>query len=319
MNKHKFPYNWKLSDKYPSSDIYPHDETVFGTFICGGGSTMGYKLAGYKHLGGVEIDPKIATVYKTNHSPQYLFVEDIRAFNKRKDLPGELYNLSILDGSPPCSSFSIAGNGDKDWGKEKRFAEGQELQRLDDLVFEYIETISMLKPRVAVLENVKGLIQGNAKAYAKEIKLRFEKAGYRVQLFLLNAASMGVPQRRERLFFIGLRNDFSLPPLKLNFAERGITVGEFAVKVPHTRTKSEKRFGDKVLNKNEVCPTLTTKIDLFYDKQSIDLASYCKIGSYPTDYNFGNVRPISLIGMSVPPVVAAQISHQIYLQWLSKI
>lgn len=319
MSRHKFPYSWKISDGYPAKGIESHGETVFGTFICGGGSSMGYKLAGFKHLGGVEIDPKIAKCYQLNHRPQHLFVEDIRAFNKRKDLPKDLYNLSILDGSPPCSSFSMAGNREKDWGKEKQFAEGQELQRLDDLVFEYIETISMLKPKVAILENVKGLIQGNAKAYAKEIKIRFEKAGYRVQLFILNAASMGVPQRRERVFFIGLRNDIKLTLLKLNFNEKAVTVGEFAVKIPHTRTKSEKRFGDVVLKANSVCPTLTTGIDLFYDKQAIDLSSYCKIGSYPTDYNFGDVRPIFLIGMSVPPVVTAQISHQIYLQWLSKI
>ena len=70
---------------------------------------MGYKLAGYEHLGGVEIDPKVAAIYKANHNPKHLFIEDIRAFNKRNDLPEELYNLDLLDGSPPCSSFSMAG------------------------------------------------------------------------------------------------------------------------------------------------------------------------------------------------------------------
>ena len=63
MSKHLFPYRWKLSDGYPAGGIAYHGRKVFGTFICGGGSTMGYKLAGYDHLGGVEIDPKVAAVY----------------------------------------------------------------------------------------------------------------------------------------------------------------------------------------------------------------------------------------------------------------
>jgi hypothetical protein len=92
-NKHKFPYKWNLADGYPAKGIAKNECNVFGTFICGGGSTMGYKLAGFNHLGGVEIDVKVADVYKENHKPKYLFVEDIRAFNKRTDLPTELYNL----------------------------------------------------------------------------------------------------------------------------------------------------------------------------------------------------------------------------------
>ena len=56
MSKHKFPYKWYLKDGYPAKDIEPNNLNVFGTFICGGGSSMGYKLAGFEHLGGVEID-----------------------------------------------------------------------------------------------------------------------------------------------------------------------------------------------------------------------------------------------------------------------
>ena len=170
---YKFPYNWNLKSGYPSKNISYHGAKVFGTFVCGGGSSMGYKLAGFEHLGGVEIDPKVGAVYQENHKPKHFYLEDIRLFNKRNNLPKELYDLDLLDGSPPCSSFSMAGNRDKDWGKEKVFREGQELQRLDDLVFEYIKTIDKLKPKVAILENVKGLIQGNAKAYTKKIFKEF--------------------------------------------------------------------------------------------------------------------------------------------------
>ena len=95
---------------------------------------MGYKLAGFEHLGGVEIDPPIADVYRTNHKPLHLYNEDIRVFNSRENLPSELYGLDILDGSPPCSSFSMAGSREKAWGKEKQFREGQAMQTLDDLL-----------------------------------------------------------------------------------------------------------------------------------------------------------------------------------------
>ena len=225
--KYKFPYCWNLSDGYPAKGIENHKLKVFGTFICGGGSTMGYKLAGFNHLGGVEIDPPIADVYKANHNPKYLFIEDIREFAKRKDFPDDLYDLDILDGSPPCSSFSMAGNREKDWGKTKTFREGQAEQRLDDLFFDYIKLTKKLQPKVVIAENVKGLIQGNAKAYVHRIKKEFEEAGYSVQLFLLNAASMGVPQKRERVFFICQRNDLKLPKLKLQFNEEAIKLGKF--------------------------------------------------------------------------------------------
>lgn len=330
---HKFPYEWNLSDGYPAKGIESNGLNDFGTFICGGGSTMGYKLAGFNHLGGVEIDPKVADVYKANHHPKYLFVEDIRAFNKRTDLPAELFNLDILDGSPPCSSFSMAGNREKDWGKEKVFREGQALQTLDDLFFDFIALAKRLQPKVVIAENVKGLIQGNAKSYVRKIKTAFEDAGYTVQLFLLNAASMGVPQRRERVFFICRRNDLKLPELKLAFNEPPI----FAIKLS---AKLNKKF--LITSSNErhalngrtpihstsktTAFTLTAtgnQIDYvdgienkkFINPSKFDNATLLKIGSYPQDYNFKTIKPIYIIGMSVPTVMTAQIAHQIYLQW----
>lgn len=342
MNKHKFPYRWYLKNGYPAEGIEKHNKNVFGTFICGGGSTMGYKLAGYNHIGGVEIDPKVADIYKENHKPKNLYIEDLREFNKRKNLPDELYNLDLLDGSPPCSSFSMAGSREKAWGKKKKFREGQTKQVLDDLVYVYIETIEKLKPKVAILENVKGLIQGNAKSYAKKIKSKFEKSGYRVQVFLLNAASMGVPQKRERVFFIGLRNDFKLPLLKLNFNEKAIIYSKiedncYENKIAKCDLKYFKickegksiasvhpkgnRFNSIKLSKNNVINTIASGSELYhYEKAKALSNTELKLaGTYPIDYNFKNIVPKYLIGMSVPPVMTAQISHQIYLQWLSKI
>jgi DNA (cytosine-5)-methyltransferase 1 len=346
--KYKFPYRWNLSDGYPAKGIEYHGKRVLGTFVCGGGSTMGYKLAGFDHLGGVEIDPKIAAVYKANHSPKYLFTEDIRAFNQRNDLPAELYDLDLLDGSPPCSSFSMAGNRERDWGKQKQFAEGQAFQRLDDLVFEYVETIKKLQPKVALLENVKGLITGNAKAYAKNLKTAFEMAGYRVQVFLLNAASMGVPQKRERVFFIGQRKDLGLPLLKMEFNEKPILFGiatnglipngnnewikltEFQKSIWHKAKQGESfarynngnGFNDFKADDSNVIGTISAQQHKYYhstEPRHFYKSEFCVVGSYPQDFNFLDQKYGYLIGMSVPPVMTAQIAHQIYLQWLSKI
>ena len=346
MSKHKFPYKWYLKDGYPANGIEPNGLNVFGTFICGGGYTMGYKLAGFNHLGGVEIDPKVAAVYKENYNPKHLYIEDIRQFVKRNDLPKELYNLDILDGSPPCSSFSMAGNREKDWGKEKVFREGQALQTLDDLFFDYIALAKKLQPKVAIAENVKGLIQGNAKSYVKKIKAGFEDAGYKVQLFLLNAASMGVPQKRERVFFICQRNDLCFKHLKLQFDESQINYSEYKSfgsdksftehdrKIWEKRIVGDRNYGQtlkrienresnwnsKYIYDNEVCQTITStsgsKLISFSEPKHLSTSEIKLAGSYPVDYVFNNMDKKYLIGMSVPPVMTAQIAHQIYLQWL---
>ena len=210
MEERTFDYKWKLSETNFTKD----KGKVFSCFACGGGSTMGYKLAGFDVLGCNEIDPKMMEAYTTNHKPKYSFLEPIQTFKDRNDLPQELYNLDILDGSPPCSSFSISGNREKDWGKEKKFKEGQAKQVLDTLFFDFIDLAKKLQPKVVIAENVKGLLLGSAKSYVREIYREFDKAGYIVQHWLLNASRMGVPQRRERVFFIALRKDLAAPFLQ---------------------------------------------------------------------------------------------------------
>ena len=114
--KHKFAYKWTLKDANFTKD----KGKVFSCFACGGGSTMGYKLAGFDVVGCNEIDPRMNSIYVNNHHPKHNYLCDIRELVKM-DLPEELYNLDILDGSPPCSSFSTAGSRADDWGKKKKF------------------------------------------------------------------------------------------------------------------------------------------------------------------------------------------------------
>jgi len=327
---HKFPYNWTLKDANFTKD----KGKVFSCFACGGGSTMGYKLAGFDVLGCNEIDPKMIEAYKANHNPKYAYLEPIQTFKLRTDLPDELYNLDILDGSPPCSSFSMAGNREKDWGKDKVFREGQAMQVLDTLFFDFIDLAKELQPKVVVAENVKGLLLGDAKQYVIQIYREFDKAGYYVQHWLLDASKMGVPQKRERVFFIAMRKDLAkpflhfadmfteVPKLELNFKEPKIPIKHFAkgVAKKETQNYSESRFGDVMLDLNKPSNTIATDINRYWldENTLIDKDTVSLIGSYPLDYNhldFNN--PQYLIGMSVPPVMTAQIANQIYKQWLS--
>lgn len=204
MIKPNFHYKWYLKDGYPQSlddSVQKNNYNVFGTFINAGGSTMGYKLAGFNHLGGVEIDTKTAQCYKINHNPKYLYIEDIRKFNEREDLPNELYDVDILDGSPPCTTFSINGLGVQSLGVKKTFNEGHVEQTLDDLVLHYANTINKLKPKVFLFENVSGILNKINAAYL-HLFLK-ELSNYNSQIFLLNSANMGLPQSRERCFIIG--------------------------------------------------------------------------------------------------------------------
>ena len=227
-------YNWTLKDA-----IFTKDKgKVFSCFACGGGSTMGYKLAGFDVIGCNKIDPKMIEIYIENHKPKYSFLESIETFKQRKDLPKELYQLDILDGSPPCSSFSMSGNRGDDWGKEKKFREGQAMQVLDTLFFDFIDLAKELQPKIVVAENVKGLLLGDARNYVRRILKEFDEAGYYVIYNLLDASKMGVPQRRERVFFTAIRKDigknflhqvdmFKIEPfLKLDFNENPIPFKE---------------------------------------------------------------------------------------------
>lgn len=190
-----YPWKWRLSDLPAPGEDAP---TVFSTFSCGGGSTMGYKRAGFRVLGNVEIDPRVEEVYIKNHHPLHTFCMDLREFNQR-EIPADLMELDVLDGSPPCSTFSTSGSREKAWGKKKRFREGQAEQTLDDLFMVFLDTVGKLRPKAVVAENVEGILRGNAKGYVSEILARFKSLGYEVQLFKLNARDFDVPQERESL------------------------------------------------------------------------------------------------------------------------
>lgn len=332
-------WKWSFSD-------YPEEKNglkVFSCFACGGGSTMGYKLAGCEVLGCVEIDPKMNEIYVKNHHPKYNFCMDIREFNAlpNDQIPEELFNLDILDGSPPCTTFSTAGLREETWGKQKKFREGQKEQTLDDLSFVFIETAKKLKPKVVIMENVEGLLLGEAWSYVQRIYSEFADAGYFVHHWLLKGEDMGIPQKRHRVFFVACRADLKIDPswLDMSFNYEPVTYGEIkagagpkiredskdyqmlALAEPGDRTigsiyerlkQKGNRFSAMICWDQKVLPTIVAKLQHYRPYEMINISSEDVIHAqtFPEDFDFvqnGYTNIAFVCGMSVPPVMMKRI------------
>ena len=335
--------DWKWSFK-----DYPKEKNglkVFSCFACGGGSTMGYKLAGCEVLGCVEIDPKMNEIYVKNHHPKYNYCMDIRDFNNLPDesLPEELFNLDILDGSPPCTTFSMAGDREDSWGKKKKFREGQKEQTLDDLSFVFIDTVRKLKPKVVIMENVEGLLLGEAFTYVQRIYKELKQAGYLVHHWLLKGEQMGVPQKRHRTLFVATRKDIMIDPFHLNmsFNYKLITFkeihdgkederqgrmhdiaaksidGERSLADVLLRTEGKySMFGHRIVDANDVVPTiLSGHRDLWLRSgNGISKGDLISAQTFPQDYDFINNSYSNIeyiCGMSVPPVMIKRIVNKL--------
>ena len=338
-----FDWKWNLTDLKNDKPV-----TVFSCFSCGGGSTMGYKKAGFKVLGNVEIDPRMNRMYVKNHHPLYSFNMDLREFNKKPDseLPPELFDLDILDGSPPCTTFSMVGLREAVWGRPKKFAEGQKVQVLDDLFFTFLETVAKLSPRVVVAENVVGIVRGRAKGYCNQIIKTFRSLGYDVQMFRLNGAYMDVPQTRERIFFIANREHF--PKLRLEFhnqvipfgavrSEKGVEwakgEGMMVKKLKYLKPGDtdmgsinirlvghDTGFANNIIWDDRVAPTQTasgTHIRAC-DKLLLSPVDNRNMATFPQDYDFCGNDVHYVCGMSVPPNMMAHVASEIWRQWLSR-
>lgn len=323
----KFRYSWKLSDGYPAKGVKYHGTTVFSTFSCGGGSSMGYKLAGYDVVAANDIDPKMQMVYEANHKPNQYILSDVRDLLDRDDLP----EVDLLDSSPPCTSFSIAGRWTKDWGVEKKYKEGQSKQTLDDLFFETIKLVEKMQPKVFVGENVQRITQGQAMQYTREIVKQLKAIGYTCQVFVLNSADMGMPQRRKRAFFIANRLG---KKINLSFNEKHVTLREISDEsdTESNLTETYKKYwaeaeleqpvgkfaARRKLSYDNVPRTATATHVNYHPKypRELNLKEQLKVSSWPEDYDFCGLKPHYIMGMSVPPVFMANVAHEIYEQLL---
>lgn len=327
----QFTYDWSLSDL---KDIPKNDLKVFSCFSGGGGSSMGYKMSGCNVIGFCEIDKKMSRNYLLNLKTRLPYIMPIQDISKNDSIIKQIGEIDILDGSPPCSSFTMIGNRLKDWGKKRVFKEGNYHQVLDTLFFNFIDFAKMINPKVIIAENVKGILLGKAKEYTNEIMKRLRALGYITQVFLLNGNKMGLPQNRERVFFIANKKK----KIDLTFNERPIPVKDIKVKsfignsVNKLSVKRWKRccvgrgfsastirgknFNYIKVNPLSSLPTIIAKSCLYHWEKPVRISEevLIKASSFPNDYKFYRCKPVYILGMSVPPLMMHKISERVIEQ-----
>lgn len=220
MNNRPYIYTLDFVKEQSKKELFK----VVSLFAGGGGSSTGYRLAGGKVLAINEFIPEAQRCYAINYPDTHIFRQDVRLLTGEMILeqigmnPGE---LDILDGSPPCSSFSMAGKREKGWGEVKSYSDSE--QRTDDLFYEFARILNVVQPKVFICENVKGMVMGESSNLLGSAQIglfdeekpdsifqALSKAGYNVRFKVLNADNFGVPQSRERVIFIGVRKDFDV-------------------------------------------------------------------------------------------------------------
>ena len=201
-------FRYTLDDLKKSSDRKLFNYITF--FAGGGGSSCGYKLSGgdclfMNEFQQVAVDDYLANFPETPHH----ICDDIKNVTGQQimEMTGlKVGELDLLDGSPPCPPFSMSGTKQKGWGKEKT-AYGMKQKNIEDLTWEQIRIANEMQPKVILCENVKGLTMSYAQEHLQRMVNDFEKCGYTTVYKVLKGHQQGVPQKRERVFIVSVRND----------------------------------------------------------------------------------------------------------------
>lgn len=284
--------------------------TVVSTFAGCGGSSTGYVWAGGKVLLAVEWDANAVQTYKLNYPDTPIYHGDIAKLTVDEAVrltglqPGE---LDIFDGSPPCQGFSTAGKRD--------FADDR-----NQLFREYVRLLRGLKPKVFVMENVSGMVKGKMKLIFVDILRELKASGYKVVARLLNAKYFGVPQSRERMIFVGVREDLGIEPTHPRAQTRPITVREVIPDAVSVATNNSRISVWKGADRS-VSPTITKTvgndkggmIEIEYVKRLFSIAELKRLASYPDAYRFIGpfIEQWARIGNSVPPMMMYHIAAHI--------
>lgn len=296
----------------------------------------------------VEWDDHAAASYKLNFPDTDVFHGDVCSLSVEEILQRtglKVGDLDILDGSPPCQGFSTAG---------KRIFEDDRNQ----LFRQYVRILRGLKPKCFVMENVSGMVKGKFKLIFAEVMRELKQSGYKVQCKLMNSMYFGVSQSRERLIFIGVREDLGIEPSHPKPFTKPITlyeaIGELgSVMEPKrdhvwidespTGTNStlwhradKVRAGEKFkmqnmrLKWNEPCPTITKGFDTptlvcgnchpQYTR-ALSVLEVKRICSFPDDFKFADPwqKSIMRMGNAVPPLLMKAIAEHIYKHVLSRV
>lgn len=201
------------------------------SFFAGcGGALTGVDLSGGHTLYANEFMKDAADCIRANYPDIIVDESDIRelsGFDILKKLNMEVGELDHIDGSPPCSAFSMCGKREKGWGEEKKYS--KTTQRVDDLFFQMTRILDEMQPKTAFFENVKGLTAGAAAdvlgsnqgtlfdmlgmedtatdLHDESIISAITNAGYTVEYRIMKASDYGGYQTRERCIFFAIRND----------------------------------------------------------------------------------------------------------------
>jgi len=278
--------------------------TVISTFAGGGGSSTGYRLAGGKVLAINEFVEEAIKTYSMNFPDTKIIFEDIKNISGKDLLDScgmKIGELDILDGSPPCSAFSVAGKREKNWkgatkyesdayfdfetGESvsdgdgiqvkdgmKKYSDDQVVEAIEDLFLEYIRIAKEIQPKVIIAENVKGITMGEARKKLFEFQNLFEtiEPGYLVTHHVLNAADYGVPQARERLFFVCVREDVA-DKIGLNFLNLETMTRPSAITPKHISVKDAI---DHVENDPEEEKELLDFVENSFQKRFIEMLPF---------------------------------------------
>lgn len=281
--------------------------TVISTFAGCGGSSLGYSMAGFRELLAVEWEQNAADTFRLNFPHVPLYHGDIAKLSVEECLrlacvaPGE---LDVFDGSPPCQGFSTAGK--REMGDQR-----------NQLFREFVRLLSGLRPRAFVMENVSGMVEGDFKVIFAEILRTLKACGYRVKVRLLNAMYFGVPQSRERMIFVGVRDDIGVEPSHPSGWSEPIAMrqiaGNFADRVVTWRYKGG--ICD-YRSPHEVAPTLNKgggHIVVNGKRSRWPLAIARLLGAYPDGFQFigSESDGLARIGNSVPPLLIRSIARHV--------
>ena len=283
--------------------------TVISTFAGCGGSSLGYKLAGFKELLAVEWDNNAVETFKLNFPDVPVFHGDIAKLSSEEcmKLAGiKAGELDVFDGSPPCQGFSTAG--------KRKFDDPR-----NSLFKEYARLLKDLQPKVFVMENVMGMIKGVMKQAYLQIVKTLRDCGYNVKGQVLNAMYYNVPQSRERVILIGVRKDLEIEPSHPK--PQGKLTG--CVRLDSRRARySQRRYGDVMEKEGRPISTITKIGRKFwsYDEEFGPL-SYANSASFPRTFQWtGRTSDVkSRIGNSVPPNLMKAVAEHIVVEVLSRV
>lgn len=190
-------------------DTHP---TAIDLFSGAGGLTVGLKQAGFEVLWAIDNKDHCGRTYRENHPEVEFELGDISEVDPPDLVPGD-GSLDLIAGGPPCPTFSVVGRS-----KLNSLEDSHVLTDDRHYLFEdFIRYVEHYQPKAVLMENVVGMESTTTESgenVVERIKRELRSAGYRVDVRKVDAANYGVPQRRERLFFIGNRIGRNNPVLE---------------------------------------------------------------------------------------------------------